>query len=58
MSQCKLRVGARVVLGPGQSASCDKELYPASAVNQLYIPNDSQKDILYIEQCSSGVAWP
>lgn len=58
MSKCTLKKGAHVVIGPGQSAECLGELYPSSAVNQVYVPNDAQKHQVFVERCTSGVAWP
>lgn len=57
VSVCTLRVGARVALGPGQSATCaNGSTYPASATNQLYVPNDEH--LGYIVDCDEGAAWP
>ena len=48
--RCKLREGATVVLGTGQSATCSEYLtYPASSVVQLYI-GSAEADAL---QCTS-----
>ena len=58
MSQCQLTVGAKVVIGPGQSADCEEIYHKKSPVNQVYIPNDSRNNVLYVESCSDGVAWP
>jgi hypothetical protein len=61
MSECKIKVGARVVVGPGQSATCAKTSYPASATNQVFIPNDTRDPAhprLFVEGCSAGAAWP
>ncbi len=58
MSYCQLKVGSRVVVGPGQSATCKAFTYDKSPVNQVYIPNDSRNNMLYVEACSEGVAWP
>lgn len=59
VSSCSLKVGAKVVVGPGQSARCDNgEIYPQSATNQVYIPNDSRNDLLWVEDCTEGEAWP
>jgi len=58
MSQCTLKPGAHIVIGPGQSATCATGLIPASATNQVYVPNDGQKNQLYIENCTQGTTWP
>ena len=59
MSVCELRPGAKIVVGPGQSARCPSgAFYPPSAVNQVYIPNDSMQNILWVENCTPGVDWP
>jgi hypothetical protein len=58
MSSCTIKVGTKVVVGPGQSAQCSDRLIPASAVNQVNIPNDSRNNVLFVENCSEGVAWP
>lgn len=58
MSSCTIKVGTKVVVGPGQSAQCTDRLLPASAVNQVYIPNDSRNNVLFVENCSAGTAWP
>lgn len=58
MSTCTIKVGAHVAVGPGQSAQCNAGLLPASAINQVYIPNDSRNNVLYVENCNAGVEWP
>jgi hypothetical protein len=59
MSACSLKVGAKVVIGPGQSVNCNNDLsYPPSAVNQVYIPNDSRNNKVFVENCSAGAEWP
>ena len=59
MSSCTIKVGAKIVVGPGQSAKCsDGGLLPSTAVNQIYIPNDVKKNVLFVENCSTGVDWP
>lgn len=54
VSECHLRVGAHVALGPGQSARCAGDVsYPACAALQLYVPNDTRAtpNVLYVENC-------
>ncbi|MBU2712957.1 hypothetical protein [Zooshikella harenae] len=58
MSECTLKPGTKLVVGPGQGANCLSSSYPKSAVNQVFVPNDSRKDILYVENCTPGVVWP
>ena len=58
VSACKLKVGSRVVIGPGQSAQCVGSSIPASAVNQVYVPNDSRHNVLFVENCTEAQAWP
>ena len=59
MSSCTLKVGSKIVVGPGQSADCGEGLvYPRSAVNQVYINNDSRNNVLWVENCDAGSAWP
>lgn len=59
MSSCTLKVGSKIVVGPGQSADCgDGLIYPKSAVNQVYINNDSRNNVLWVENCDLGSNWP
>lgn len=58
MSSCTIKLGSKVVVGPGQSAKCSASVLPASAVNQVYIPNDSRNNVLYVENCTPGTVWP
>ncbi|MDR7119147.1 hypothetical protein [Rheinheimera soli] len=59
MSSCTLKVGSKIVVGPGQSADCgDGLVYPQSAVNQVYINNDSRNNVLWVENCDAGSNWP
>lgn len=59
MSSCTIKVGTKVVVGPGQSAKCaDGTILPASATNQVYIPNDSRNNVLFVENCTPGAVWP
>jgi hypothetical protein len=59
MSSCTLKVGSKIVVGPGQSADCgDALVYPKSAVNQVYINNDSRNNVLWVENCDAGSNWP
>ena len=58
MSQCTLKVGAHVVIGPGQSAQCEDGLYPASATNQVFVANNSAAGQVFVENCTAGEVWP
>lgn len=59
LSQYTLKPGTKVALGPGQSAQCSDSLrYPASAVNQVYIPNDAQHQQVFVENCQDDGNWP
>lgn len=61
VSECRLKIGAHVVVGPGQSATCAKTSYPPSATNQVFIPNDTRDPAnqkVFVEGCSAGAAWP
>lgn len=56
---CTVKVGTRVGIGPAQSADCANGLsYASSAENQVYIPNDSRNQQMFVENCSSGAPWP
>lgn len=59
MSSCTLKVGSKIVVGPGQSADCgDGLVYPKSPVNQVFINNDSRNNVLWVEHCDAGSNWP
>lgn len=60
MSACTIKVGTKIVAGPGQSADCaqDQIKYPKSAVNQVYIPNDARNNAVFVEDCTEGTDWP
>lgn len=58
LTACSLKVGARYVVGPGQSAQCMMMLYDRSAINQVYIPNDTRVSKVYVENCVRMGAWP
>jgi len=47
LTQCKLNAGSVVVVGTGQSASCDAYLtYPTSAAKQIYMAKDVAKNVV------------
>lgn len=52
LNDCELPVRAKVVVGPGQSVSCDEGCFPPSATNQTFVPDPSA-----LEGCVSA-AWP
>jgi len=59
VTQCRLKPGAEVVSGPGQSAQCDAALtYPPSPANQVFVPNDARKQLMFVENCTMGTPWP
>ncbi len=58
MSECKLKVGSKIVIGPGQSAQCKDFIYEKSAINQVFINNDSRNNMLLVQDCTQGTEWP
>ena len=58
LSSCTIKVGTNIVIGPGQSATCEHMTLPKSVVNQVFIPNDSLNNQVFVENCSQGVNWP
>ncbi|PVZ70401.1 hypothetical protein [Pelagibaculum spongiae] len=58
LSQCEIKTGEKIVVGPGQSAQCKSWQYPKSATNQVFIDNDSRNNQLLVEDCSAGENWP
>ena len=59
VSSCTIKLGTRIVVGPGQSADCEGDAdFAASATNQVFIPNDTRKGQLFVEGCTAGVPWP
>jgi hypothetical protein len=61
VSSCTIKVGAKVVVGPGQSARCQDGTWDASPVNQIFIPNatkDPANQKVYVEGCTQGAPWP
>lgn len=61
VSECKLKPGAKIVVGPGQSATCEKGGFPASATNQVFVPNETKDPAnqkVFVEACTPGAAWP
>ena len=63
VTQCRLKAGTEIVIGPGQSAQCvggtDDKSYPPSRETQVYVPNDSTTaGKLQVTDCLADVAWP
>lgn len=59
VSACTIKVGTRIAIGPGQSVNCNNNLsYPPSAANQVYIPNDSRNNQVFVENCTAAAEWP
>lgn len=58
LSRCTVKVGAHIVVGPGQSASCMAMVYEKSAVNQVYMANDTRVGMLHVEGCTQLGMWP
>lgn len=62
VTQCRLKVGSEIVLGPGQSAQCaNGKLFPPSPANQVFVPNDTRDPDhpkLVVSDCQPDVAWP
>jgi hypothetical protein len=68
ISVCQVKVGSKLVVGPGQSAACpvDQLSYAASPYNQVFLPNtrpnnqpnNLQQQVLQVENCSNDTAWP
>jgi hypothetical protein len=62
VTQCHLKIGTEIVIGPGQSAQCDNHLtYPPSAERQVYVPNDTRdagSPTLSVTDCVADAAWP
>lgn len=58
-ARCQLRVGARFVVGTGQSVRCqDGSLIAQSAEEQVYIDNDAREGRVLVEHCEPLGAWP
>lgn len=56
---CELRPGTEVVIGTAQSAVCsDGSIYPKTAENQVFVPNDTRIGILHVGACGEDVVWP
>jgi hypothetical protein len=58
LSVCELKVGAHFALGPGQSATCNEAKYEKSPVNQVFIPNDTREQKVFVDHCEQLGAFP
>lgn len=58
LTVCEIKVGARFAVGPGQSATCTATKYEKSPVNQVFIPNDTREQKVFVDHCESLGAWP
>ena len=58
LNECTIDAGAKVVLGPGQSAKCDSgTLYPASPANQVLVVRGSDGKVPVSNCKQSPLAW-
>ena len=59
LNECKIEVGARVVLGPGQSVTCDKSdtSYPRSATNQIVLVKKADGSVPVVDCKESAQKW-
>jgi hypothetical protein len=59
INECKIEVGAKVVLGPGQSATCDKSdtSYPRSAANQVVLVKKADGSVPVVDCKESAQKW-
>lgn len=59
LNECTIEVGARVVLGPGQSATCDKSdtSYPRSAANQIVLIKKADGSVPVVDCKESPQKW-
>lgn len=56
---CDVKPGSALVLGTTQSVECpDGKTYPKTAEIQVYMPNDTRNNQLYVENCTKLGAWP
>jgi hypothetical protein len=58
LTVCELKVGARFAAGPGQSATCETAKYEKSSVNQVFIPNDTRENKVFVDHCEQLGAFP
>ncbi len=56
---CQVKPQSELVLGTTQSATCaDGSTYPKTADIQVYLPNDSRQNKLFVENCKEEGIWP
>lgn len=55
---CDIKPGATIAVGPTQSAACDEGVYAKTAANQVYVPNDTRADKVFVDNCRDEGAWP
>lgn len=59
LSVCEVKIGSKLVIGPGQSAECkDGVALPTSPVHQVFLPNNLTQHLIQVENCSPGIPWP
>lgn len=59
LNECKIELGAKVVLGPGQSATCDKSdaSYPRSAANQVVLVKKADGTVPVVDCKELAQKW-
>jgi hypothetical protein len=58
LNECKIEVGAQIVLGPGQSAACnDGKEFPPSAANQVLIVKKADGKVPVTDCKQSKITW-
>lgn len=58
LNECKIEVGAKVVLGPGQSADCDSGTkYPQSTANQVLIVKGADGKVPVLDCKQTPMKW-
>jgi len=58
LSVCKIKVGAHVAVGPGQSADCNTVKYAKNRTNQVFIDNDTRAGKVHVADCKELGVWP
>jgi hypothetical protein len=59
LNECTIEAGAKVVLGPGQSTTCDKSdtSYPRSAANQIVLVKKADGSVPVVNCKESAQKW-
>lgn len=59
ISECTIEAGARVVIGPGQSATCDESdtSYPRSAANQVVLVKKADGSVPVVDCKQAAHTW-